>query len=326
MSALPSAAPTALPSAPRTRIGPSARRRVGGLVAAAFALSTIGAFVAPAAVFGWGPSSFSSADESELITLTNQARAGAGLSALVVDSTLTSIARWRSEDMAVRDYFSHQIPSPPGGMVFAEMDRRGYCYSLAGENIGWNTYPDNVATQQIQSMFLASPDHRANIMGAAWNRIGVGAYEDASGKKLWTVLFADACSAAPKPTPTPTPKATPKPTPKPTAAPVVTPPATQRPTAPPAATAVPTATSTPTATPSPTPTLSPTESPSAAPSPTQSPSAAPSANSSESPATAASAPAGALAPSGTLQIQESPPAQGLVDTLVGGVAGFFFGG
>ena len=318
MSALPSAVPAALASAPRSRIGPSARRRVSGLVAAAFALSTIGAFIAPATVFGWGPSSFSSADESELITLTNQARASAGLSALVVDSALTSIARWRSEDMAVRDYFSHQIPSPPGGMVFAEMDRRGYCYSLAGENIGWNTYPDDVATEQIQSMFLASPDHRANILGAAWNRIGVGAYEDASGKKLWTVLFADACSAAPKPTPTPTPK----PTPKPTVAPVATPAATQRPTAPPAATAAPAATSTPL--PSQTPTTGP--SPTPTPSPTESASAAPSANSSASPATGAGAPAGALPPSGTLQIQDSPPAQGLFDTLVGGVAGFFFGG
>ena len=37
-------------------------------------------------------------------------RAAAGLRALRVDSTLTSIARSRSKDMIVRNYFSHSIP------------------------------------------------------------------------------------------------------------------------------------------------------------------------------------------------------------------------
>ncbi len=39
--------------------------------------------------------------------MTNRARASAGLKALKVDSTLHSVARWRSKDMIDRDYFSH---------------------------------------------------------------------------------------------------------------------------------------------------------------------------------------------------------------------------
>jgi len=91
------------------------RSRSGALVAVAFALSTLGVFATPGHVFGWSANSFSPADESELITLTNQARASNGLPALKVDSALTSIARWRSKDMIVRDYFDHAIPKPPGG-------------------------------------------------------------------------------------------------------------------------------------------------------------------------------------------------------------------
>src|SRR5438093_1688430 len=197
-------------------IGPvRSRSRSGALVAVAFALSTLGVFAAPGQVFGWDANSFSPADESELITLTNQARASAGLRALKVDSALTSIARWRSKDMIVRDYFSHTIPNPPGGNVFAEMDRRGYCYTLAGENIGWNNYPDDVATEAIQQMFMASSGHRANIMGTRWDVIGIGAYKGPTSKKMWTVLFADKCGSTPTATPKPTPKPTPRPTPRP---------------------------------------------------------------------------------------------------------------
>ncbi len=210
-----------------------ARSRWIGLVAIAFVLSALGLFAAPGRALGWDANSFSSAAESQLVALTNQARTSRGLPALKVDSALTSIARWRSKDMIVRDYFSHDILTPPGGRVFNEMDRRGYCYSLAGENIGWNTYPDDVATQQIQQMFMASAGHRANILGSRWDHIGVGAYKGSTGKKIWTVLFADKCgsSAAPKPiakpAPRPAPRATPRPTvrstPKSAAKPVPTP-------------------------------------------------------------------------------------------------------
>ena len=46
-----------------------------------------------------------------------------------------------------RNYFSHDIPNPPGGKVFDEIKRRGICYTVAGENIGRNNYPDDQSTQ-----------------------------------------------------------------------------------------------------------------------------------------------------------------------------------
>ncbi|MFI5225766.1 MAG: CAP domain-containing protein [Candidatus Limnocylindrales bacterium] len=285
---------------------PTARagRRWTAVLGLAVLLSSVGLLAAPSTVFGWSANSFSSADESELITLTNQARVSRGLAALKVDSTLTSIARWRSKDMITRDYFSHSIPKPPGGDVFNEMDRRGYCYSVAGENIGWNNYPDSTATQAIQSAFMGSPGHKANILGKTWDHIGVGAYKGADGKKMWTVLFADKCGSNPPPA---KPKATPRPKPR------ATPRATPRPTPKPAR-----------ATP-PTPSPSPTASPEATDFSSFGLGTVDGVGSSGSPPP--SAPPGDIgAPSTSLRVQDPPARQGLFETIVGGVAGFFFGG
>ena len=200
-------------------------RRIALGLMLAFGITGAGLLASAGPIYAWDAGSFSSTSERQLVSLTNQARAAAGLRALRIDSTLTSIARWRSKDMIVRNYFSHNIP-PSGKMVFSVLDSKGYCYSLAGENIGWNNYPDDVATATIQRQFMDSADHRSNILGKRWDVIGVGAYKGPTGKKMWTVLFADKCGststapkATPKPTTKPTAKATPKPTPKPTAAP-----------------------------------------------------------------------------------------------------------
>jgi uncharacterized protein YkwD len=201
------------------------------VLAIAFALTSVVTLATPRPAVAWSTGTFSSSSEKALISMTNRSRASAGLRSLRVDSTLTSVARWRSKDMIDRDYFSHTIPGY--GSVFKKLDSKGYCYKVAGENIGWNTYPDDEATAAIHQMFMDSSEHRANILGKAWDVIGVGAYKGPDGKKMWTVLFADKCGsttaskpkstpkATPRPTPRPTPK--PKPTPKPTAAPTPTP-------------------------------------------------------------------------------------------------------
>jgi uncharacterized protein YkwD len=220
-------------STPRAARGP---HRLAGLLAVALAASSVGFLAAPRPADAWSAGSFSSASEKQLVSLTNQSRASAGLRALKVDAALTSIARWRSKDMITRNYFSHNIP-PSGYNVFHVLDQKHYCYVVAGENIGWNNYPDDIATGVVHNSFMQSPGHRSNILGRRWDVIGVGAYKGPTGKKMWTVIFADKCGASkassggsssggskatPRPkakapaTPRPTPRPTPKPTPKPT--------------------------------------------------------------------------------------------------------------
>ena len=182
-----------------------ASRRTALAIALLFGLTSVASLATPARSLAWDGNSFDSSAEAELIALTNRARAGAGLKALRVDSTLASVARWRSKDMIDRDYFSHDIPDY--GRVFDKLNDIGYCYKIAGENIGWNTYPDDQATAAIQQMFMDSPGHRANILGTDWDVIGVGAYKGSGDKKMWTVLFADTVRA---PTPTPNRRSPPR--------------------------------------------------------------------------------------------------------------------
>ena len=68
-----------------------AQRRVAAFVALAFALSSVIAIAAPASTLAWGENAFSSGSEKDLVALTNRSRAAAGLKALKVSSTLTSI-------------------------------------------------------------------------------------------------------------------------------------------------------------------------------------------------------------------------------------------
>jgi uncharacterized protein YkwD len=292
----------------------------------AVALLAVGGTVAPAAA-AWDPG-FSGPDEQLLFALTNQDRASAGLPALLNDPYLHTEAEWRVKDMGDRDYFSHEIP-PGTSMVFAYMQQDGYCFKVAGENIGLSSYDDDVATATIESGFMGSPSHRENILGN-WNHMGVGAYKAADGRKLYAVLFSITCAAAPAPTAKPTVAATPRPTAKPTVA------ATPRPTAKPTVRATPKPTLVPTPMPTALPTPTPTEAPTATiePTPTEQPSdsATPSpetsAESSSSPGEAASEPAfpdtGAVigdSPSG-LRVRDKASNGGLLDSLFGA----FFGG
>ena len=170
-------------------------RRFAVLTALAVALTAAGILSAPPVALSWGDGVFSPTSEQELVARANQSRVDAGLAPLHVDAELTAIARWRSQDMSVRGYFSHAIP-PTGRKVFATLEEEEYCFTLAGENIGWNSHGADIATERIHQAFLASPGHRANIVAAPWSAIGVGAYKGPDGKKLWTVLFADPCDDA----------------------------------------------------------------------------------------------------------------------------------
>jgi uncharacterized protein YkwD len=212
-------------------------RRFAAMMAIAFILTSVGLLATPRTTLAWDNNSFSSASESTLVTLTNRARAQHGLKALKVDSKLTAIARSRSKDMIVRDYFSHTIKGTNYN-VFHILDQKGYCYRIAGENIGYNNYPDDSATWAVQTQFMGSPDHRANILRKDWDVIGIGAYKGPNNKKMWTVIFADRCGSTSTSTSTPKPKPTPRPTtkPRPAATPKPTAKTTPKPTETPAPT------------------------------------------------------------------------------------------
>jgi hypothetical protein len=111
--------------------------------------------------------------ETQLISMTNSARRSAGLRALPVELQLTRVARDWSNTMASRSELSHR---PNLGSTISGDWRR------VGENVGVGP-----SLESIQKAFMASPGHRANVLGD-YDRIGIGVYEQDG--RLWiTVNF-----------------------------------------------------------------------------------------------------------------------------------------
>ncbi|MBR2342621.1 MAG: LysM peptidoglycan-binding domain-containing protein [Clostridia bacterium] len=118
--------------------------------------------------------------EDEVIRLVNAERAKRGLKALSYDWQVARVARYKSEDMRDRGYFSHT--SPTYGSPFEMLKSFGIAYRSAGENIA-RGYKSPAA---VVEGWMNSPGHRANILNSSFTHIGVGYVADGS---IWTQMF-----------------------------------------------------------------------------------------------------------------------------------------
>jgi len=124
--------------------------------------------------------------EEDLLVLVNAARTEESVAELAMDEDLREVAYEHSEDMFVREFFSH---TNPDGDDFADRaDMAGITYTIIGENIAWNNgYSDPV--QAAHDSLMASPGHRANILNEDFTYVGVGIASDGD-KYYYTELFA----------------------------------------------------------------------------------------------------------------------------------------
>ena len=118
-----------------------------------------------------------------MLNLLNQDRISNGLAALTIDPELCRIARIKSADMRDNNYFAHE--SPTYGRIGEMLNRFGYRYSAAGENIA-----NHANVDRAQAAFMSSSGHRANILSATWTKVGVGIVTDANGYIFATQIFA----------------------------------------------------------------------------------------------------------------------------------------
>ncbi len=121
--------------------------------------------------------------ETEVIRLINIERTKRGLSALTTNWQLSRVARYKSQDMINKNYFSHT--SPTYGSPFNMMENFGLKFSAAGENIAYGQR----TPQEVVTAWMNSPGHRANILSAAYTQTGVGAAKKANGTLYWTQMF-----------------------------------------------------------------------------------------------------------------------------------------
>lgn len=117
----------------------------------------------------------------------NQLRAEKGLQQIPVDPALSRVARIRAEDMALRDYFSHQAPD--GCDFRCLMSKSGVATAWAGEIIAWNnTHVKDSAAMTI-NLWRNSPTHYGIILGCQFTRMGTGAAIAQDGRIYHVAVF-----------------------------------------------------------------------------------------------------------------------------------------
>ena len=103
---------------------------------------------------------------STFLTAVNQTRAQHGLRPLRLDTRLVRAARAHSIEMIHTNVFSH-------GDFHSRMVAFHVTGPQAGENLAWGN-GSYAAPSSVISEWLASPEHRANLLHPGWTRIGIG--------------------------------------------------------------------------------------------------------------------------------------------------------
>ena len=132
------------------------------------------------ALTGLVPSSATAATtppRTKMYRVTNYSRPSHLVRRVFIHDRLSRLARQHSVAMAKKGSLWH-ITNPSS-------------YYLKG--ISWSTWGENVGVTggtvwDVQTAFMNSPMHRANILNNRFRRVAVGTYRDGSGL-LWVTIF-----------------------------------------------------------------------------------------------------------------------------------------
>lgn len=138
---------------------------------------------------------------SGLLSNSNAQRTSNGVSALSLNGKLNAAAQAKANDMATRNYWSHNTPEGNPPWVF--VDAQGYAYQKLGENLaaGFSDEQSTIAG------WMASPPHRENLLDPAFSDVGFGFanndnYTSAGGGPMTIVVaFYGKPASAPAPPP-----------------------------------------------------------------------------------------------------------------------------
>ncbi|MFT5871191.1 MAG: putative YkwD family protein/spore coat assembly protein SafA [Clostridium sp.] len=121
--------------------------------------------------------------EGQVVVLVNKERAKVGLAPLKANWELSRVARYKSQDMIDKNYFSHT--SPTYGSPFDMMKNFGIKYMSAGENIAYG----QPTPASVMTGWMNSAGHKANILSKNYTEIGVGVAKKSDGTIYWTQQF-----------------------------------------------------------------------------------------------------------------------------------------
>lgn len=114
--------------------------------------------------------------QDRVLVLTNAERAARGLAPLLLSTCADGYAdRWAASLLAA-GVLSHQPLTP----ILTACSARS-----VGENVAYG----NVTPEELVAMWMASTGHRANILNATFNRLGVGAVSSSTGRWYGVQVF-----------------------------------------------------------------------------------------------------------------------------------------
>jgi len=105
--------------------------------------------------------------ERQLFEATNRERTAHGVPALRWNEALAAAARNHANRMAQQDALSHQFPGEPS--LPSRVRQTGARFVWLSENVALGPNPSFIHTE-----FVQSPQHRANLLDADMNEIGIG--------------------------------------------------------------------------------------------------------------------------------------------------------
>lgn len=120
--------------------------------------------------------------QEQVIALVNADRAANGLPALTPTPQLMAATNARAIETGA--YYSHTRPD--GSSCFTIFEEYGVQRGWAGENIAYGQR----SPQEVETAWMNSPGHRANILNEHFNHIGVGVYHNGY-RYYWVQMFTD---------------------------------------------------------------------------------------------------------------------------------------
>ena len=120
----------------------------------------------------------------QVLELVNKERAAQGLETLTLDTSLCEAAAARAKE--ITELFSHTRPN--GQTCFTILKEYDISYRAVGENIA----AGQSTQENVMQSWMNSEGHRANILSASYNKLGVGYVKSSSGYgNYWVQIFTD---------------------------------------------------------------------------------------------------------------------------------------
>jgi uncharacterized protein YkwD len=153
-------------------------KRVAAILMTAFVALGVSSCAAPASSPPGAPGTSAPSDVSGIVNAMNQDRAANGLGGLSYNDQLAgSGAGWSSNIASAGSLFHQDLAALLGQPAWAG-------FRTLGENL--LVGPDGMSASQMETAWMNSPGHRANILNGSFTLVGIGITH--SGGRVWVAV------------------------------------------------------------------------------------------------------------------------------------------